>query len=246
MDWFEADEVKALATTSTSPGGRFVDDATERLKRLGAAALTDAELFAVLGVATSEAEVSPLLHHGLVQLVEAPELSFQTAPVLTMRLLGALELARRIPRARLKRPRLFTPHAIATWARTQLTQHRLEEAWVLSLNARNVLLRYDRAGLGGVDHCIIDAREALAPAVACRASGIVLLHTHPAGDPEPSANDVALTRRLKTAAAALNIALLDHLVLTELGAVSMLERGLLDGGRASPLLRKPMLSDEDD
>jgi DNA repair protein RadC len=142
--------------------------------------------------------------------------------------------------------RLQTIRAIAAWARTQLVQRRLEETWVLSLNTRNVLLRFDRVSTGGVDHCVIDAREALAPAVACRASGLVLLHTHPGGDPEPSAQDVAMTRKLKLAAQQLNITLLDHVVLADTGYLSMLEKGLLDSARGSAVLRRPVLADEDD
>lgn len=240
-DWFEASEV--LEPKKPTRGG---SEAQARLRRLGAAALTDVELLTVLGGARSEAEVTPLLTHGLAHLLEAPELSFELAPVLTARLLASVELAHRLPHRKLERPRLFTPHAIAEWARTQLVQRRLEETWVLSLNTRNVLLRFDRVATGGVDHCVIDAREALAPAVACRASGLVLLHTHPGGDPEPSTQDVAMTRRLKAAAQQLNITLLDHLVLAETGYLSMLEKGLLDGARGAAVLRRPMLADEDD
>ncbi|MBL8918298.1 MAG: hypothetical protein JNJ54_05520 [Myxococcaceae bacterium] len=246
MDWFDATEVKSLVTLGEPGDARLVEQATARLERLGAAALTDVELLAVLGVASSEQEVAPVLAHGLLHVLETPELSFQVAPLLTARLHAAMEVARRVPLQRQKRPRLFSPSAIAQWARTQLHQLRLEETWALSLNARNALLRFDRVGVGGADHCVVDAREALAPAVACRASGVVLLHTHPGGDPEPSVQDVAMTRKLRAAAQALNISLLDHLVLADGSYVSMLERGLLDAGRGTPLLRRPVLADEVD
>lgn len=246
MDWYEASEVKALVTRVEERGSTLADEAKARLERLGAGALTDVELLAVLGVAGSEGEVKPVLLHGLGHVLETPELSFQVAPLLTARLLAAVELSRRIPLQKQKRPRLFSPSAIAQWARTQLIQLRLEETWALSLNARNALLRFDRVGTGGADHCVVDAREALAPAVACRASGVVLLHTHPGGDPEPSVQDVAMTRKLRAAAATLNITLLDHLVLADGGYVSMLERGLLDAGRGAPVLKRPLLADEVD
>ncbi|MDP1915493.1 MAG: JAB domain-containing protein [Myxococcales bacterium] len=240
-DWFEAHEV-----VEPKEPTRFFTEAQARLRRLGAASLTDGELLAVLGGAKDERDVEPLLTHGLAHLLETPELSFELAPLLTARLLASMELAYRLPQRKLERPKLFTPHAIAAWARTQLVQRRLEETWVLSLNTRNVLLRFDRVSTGGVDHCVIDAREALAPAVACRASGLVLLHTHPGGDPEPSAQDVAMTRKLKVAAQQLNITLLDHVVLSDTGYLSMLEKGLLDSARGSALMRRPILADEDD
>lgn len=244
-DWFEVNEVKAAVQPRAPRRPREQDEALGRLRRLGAAALTDAELLSVLGVSSSEREVHPVLTFGLAHLLETPELAFEVAPTLTSRLLASVELAQRLPARKLSRPRLFTPHAIAAWARTQLVQRRVEETWALSLNTRNVLLRFDRVSTGGVDHCVIDPREALAPAVACRASGLVLLHTHPGGDPEPSAQDIAMTRRLKSAAQQLHVTLLDHLVLTETSYLSMLERGLLDPGRGGAVLRRPLTDDDD-
>lgn len=243
MDWFEASDVKVLVPMAGEQTSAE-EEATQRVRRLGASALTDTELLEVLGVST-EGDVRHLLKHGLVHLLDASEVGFEVAPRLTARLLASLELARRVTALKLTRPRIFSPKTIATWARAQLIQQRLEETWVLSLNSRNALLRHDRVGVGGVDHCMVDPREVLAPAVACRASGIVLLHTHPGGDAEPSATDVALTRRLKAAAAVLSITVLDHLVLSDTTHVSMLERGLIESARTSPL-RKRALADEDD
>jgi hypothetical protein len=177
---------------------------------------------------------------------DAPELAFEVAPLLATRLFAAIELGRRVPLRRMERPRVFTPTGIARWARTQLFQHRVEEAWVVSLNSRNAVLRYDRVAQGGVSHCTIDPRDALAPAVACRAAAIVLVHSHPAGDPEPSVQDLALTRRIRAAAKLLNVVLVDHLVLTAEGYVSMLERGLLDHQAGAPLLVRQPFTDEED
>lgn len=243
MDWFDASEVKLLVPVKKSP--KPADEATTRLKRLGASALTDEELLELLGV-SSDGDVRLFLKHGLTHLVDAPELGFEVAPRLTARVLASVEIARRLAAVKLGRPKLFSPHAIAQWVRSQLVQTRREEMWVLAVNSRNAVLRADRVSLGGVDHCVVDPREALAPAVACRASAIVLLHTHPSGDPEPSTNDVALTARLKVAAEALNIRLLDHLVLADSCHVSMLERGLLEHVRGEALARRPAIANEDD
>jgi DNA repair protein RadC len=92
-------------------------------------------------------------------------------------------------------------------------------------------MRHARVAVGSVDQCHVDPREALAPAVACRASALVLLHNHPSGDPEPSVQDVALTRQLGEGARLLCIRLVDHLVLSSSGYVSMLARGLLGDDR---------------
>jgi DNA repair protein RadC len=245
-DWFDVGEVKALMPTREGRSVTLSEAATARLRQAGAFALSDLELLAVLGVANTEAELTPVLTHGLGLLIDAPELAFEVAPLLATRLFAAIELGRRVPLRRMERPRVFTPTGIARWARTQLFQHRVEEAWVVSLNSRNAVLRYDRVAQGGVSHCTIDPRDALAPAVACRAAAIVLVHSHPAGDPEPSVQDLALTRRIRAAAKLLNVVLVDHLVLTAEGHVSMLERGLLDHQAGAPLLVRQPFTDEED
>ncbi|MCC6333019.1 MAG: DNA repair protein RadC [Myxococcales bacterium] len=225
MDWLDS-----VSGVHQRPKG-IVDDARRRLMRLGPQALTDAELVSVLIGLTDPPALAALLQHGLRAIVSShPEalvehhgLDRHTAA----RLLAAGELARRLPHAAEERPRLQTPQAIYEWARARLCGLRREEFHVLCLNSRNVLLRSVRVAEGSVDQCNVDPREALAPAIACRATGIVLIHNHPSGDPEPSVNDVALTRQLRDGAKLLCIRVLDHLVLGERSYVSMLARGLL-------------------
>jgi DNA repair protein RadC len=79
---------------------------------------------------------------------------------------------------------------------------------------------------GSTSHCQVDPREVFAPAVAARASAVVLVHNHPSGDPEPSQLDVTLTLQLRDAGRALCIRVLDHLVLGDRGYVSLAQRGL--------------------
>jgi DNA repair protein RadC len=225
---------------------RCADEVLVFLAGAGARAMTDQSLLTVLGVSAVEAEVGLSLTQGLVHVAEAPELAFEVAPLLTTRVLAALELTRRLSERRQARPKLMTPQAIARWAREALFQHRREEVWVVSLNARNAVLRRDCVGIGGVDHCVVDPREVLAPAVACRATAVVLVHSHPSGDPEPSTSDVALTRRLRDAARTLQIALLDHVVVADRSYVSMLERGLLESGRRHRHPVQSKVNDEDD
>lgn len=225
MDWLES-----VSGVHQRPK-TMVDDARRRLLRLGAQALTDAELVGVLiGVAEPQV-LSGLLRNGLRALLsEHPETLLEAHGLdrhSTARLLAASELARRLPHAAEQRPRLTTPQAIYEYARARLCALRREEFHVLCLNARNVLIRSVKVAEGSVDQCHVDPREVLAPAVACRATGVVLLHNHPSGDPEPSVNDVALTRQLRDGAKLLCIRLLDHLVIGERSYVSMLSRGLL-------------------
>jgi DNA repair protein RadC len=209
------------------------EEAIHRLLRLGAAALSQAELVAIITGIDEPRRVGELVHEGLKALLtESPETLFThrhlEAPQ-AARLLATGELARRLHDSREERPRLQTPQAIYEWARARLVGARREEFHVLCLSSRNVLLRHVRVAEGSVDQCHVDPREALAPAIAARATGLVLLHNHPSGDPEPSAHDVALTRQLREAARLVCIKLLDHLVLGESSYVSMLSRGLIKG-----------------
>jgi DNA repair protein RadC len=235
------DELDWMEPGAHAQARPVVEDAKRRLLRLGAGALTDAELVALVTGLSSDAALAALLEHGLhgvaqrplEALLETPRLGAQGAS----RLVAAVELARRLGASHeSSAPRLGTPQAIWDWARPRVVGARREEFHVLCLNSRNQLLRHVRVAEGSVDQCHVDPREALAPAVACRATGIVLVHNHPSGDPEPSVHDVALTRQLRDGARLLCIRLLDHLVVSETGYVSMLARGLIGDDRA-PLPR---------
>jgi DNA repair protein RadC len=169
--------------------------------------------------------VRALLQESPESLIEYRQLSATESA----RVLAAGELARRLHLTHDERVKLQTPQAIYEWAKKRLIGARREEFHVLCLNSRNGLLRHVRVAEGSVDQCHVDPREALAPAVASRATGIVLVHNHPSGDPEPSVQDVALTRQLREGGRLLCIRLLDHLVIGEKGYVSMLARGLIKG-----------------
>lgn len=198
--------------------------------QFGAGALSDAELVSLLaGVGGARAQA--LLEGGLRGLLMAhPETLIERwglSAGVTARLTAAAELSRRLTASTETRPRLATPDSIYAWVRPRLCGLRHEAFLVLCLNSRNVLLHEALVARGSVDQCQVDPREALAPAVACRATGVVLVHNHPSGDPEPSVNDVALTRQLRQGARLLCIRVLDHLVVGEAGYVSLLTRGLL-------------------
>ncbi len=211
---------------------RLGDEAKRRLWRLGPEVLSDGELLALVTGLCHAESIARLLDGGLMALAQQPaeallEVS-RVSPRAVSRLLAASELGRRLAKGSADlRPRLGTPQAIWEWARHELVDGQREAFHVLCLNPRNVLMRHVQVAVGSVDQCHVDPREALAPAVACRASALVLLHNHPSGDPEPSVQDVALTRQLREGARLLCIRLVDHLVLSATGYVSMLARGLL-------------------
>lgn len=229
--------------TVTAPVGRGIDEIKRRLLRLGAPSLSNAELISLL-LDQDQHETkrgAELIADGLRALMlESPESLIEyrrMSATEAARLQAAAELSRRIHDGTDDRPKLATPQAIYEWARKRLCSARKEEVHVLCMTSRSQLLRSVRIAEGSVDQCHVDPREAFAPAIACRATGIVLVHNHPSGDPEPSVHDVALTRQLREGGKLLCIRLLDHLVIGERNYVSMLTRGLLRGDDGAFLSR---------
>ncbi|MGV3621706.1 MAG: JAB domain-containing protein [Archangium sp.] len=240
-DWLLTTKV-----TERVPVLKPADDAQRRLIRLGPTALSNPELLSLLlrgedavkrAAALTEGGLRALMHESPEALQEHHRLDAKEVA----RVLAAGELARRLHLSPEERPRLQSPAAIHEWARRMLVGLRREEVHVLCFNSRSFLLRHVRVSEGASDQCYVDPREVLAPAVACRASSLVLLHNHPSGDPEPSVLDVTLTRQLKEGARLLCMRLVDHLVISERGFVSMLQRGLLtnDGTSYVPEMQSP-------
>ncbi len=103
------------------------------------------------------------------------------------------------------------------------------EVFVLALlTARNRVLGLHTVSVGCLSASLVHPREVFKPAILASAAGLVIAHNHPSGDPEPSAEDLALTRRLAAAGSLLGIEILDHLVIGEGSRyVSLKDRGLL-------------------
>ena len=141
------------------------------------------------------------------------------------RFAGLLELARRAmgpsPGLELSRPEDVVP-LLHDWRSA-----RREHFVGFYLNARNQLLARDLVSVGSLSASIVHPREVFEPAIARGAAGVIVAHNHPSGDPEPSPEDVAVTRRLADAGTLLGIELLDHIVVAERGFVSLKARGHL-------------------
>jgi len=97
------------------------------------------------------------------------------------------------------------------------------------LNSRNQVLRREIISIGSLNASIVHPREVFLPAVAMSAASIILAHNHPSGDPTPSEEDLAITRRLLDAGRLLGIELLDHVVVARDAYASFKERRLLRG-----------------
>jgi len=98
---------------------------------------------------------------------------------------------------------------------------------VALVDNKNRLMAWERVGKGTVDETPVYPREVLALALKHQASGLILAHNHPGGDPSPSIQDRDLTRRIAHSAKELGLRVLDHLIVAESGHFSFQDAGLL-------------------
>jgi DNA repair protein RadC len=102
-----------------------------------------------------------------------------------------------------------------------------ERFYAVYLNTRNHVLAVELVSVGSVNASLVHPREVFKPAIALSAASLLVAHNHPSGDPAPSEEDLALTRRLREAGELLGIPLLDHVIVGEGAYRSLKEEGQL-------------------
>src|SRR3954467_8228236 len=213
------------------------DRPREKLERIGAAALGDNELLAiVLGHGDANAGALELANavlaaigglHGLArtsgdELRQVPGIGAARAA----QLIAAVEAGRRtLRRGRRERPQILAAIDAGRLLVPQYGTKAVEHFGVLLLDTRHRVIRSTLVSLGTLDASIVHPREVFREATIAGAAAIVLFHNHPSGDVKPSPDDVALTRRLMQAGEIMGITVLDHLILVERGFRSLRECG---------------------
>jgi DNA repair protein RadC len=119
--------------------------------------------------------------------------------------------------------------ALYDYLRLDMAWERTERTRVLFLDARCRLIRDETMWTGTIDATPLYVREVARRALELGASSLVAVHNHPAGDPTPTRSDITRTDELCRATAALDISLIDHIIVAEEGHFSMRSAGLLDG-----------------
>jgi DNA repair protein RadC len=216
------------------------DRPRERLWSLGPAALTTAELIAIL-IGTGDATSSVL--DVSVRLLEVGEGSLRrlatrppaellrtsgVGPTKAARLLAAFELGARL--AREERPpvvRIREPDDVARLFRGRLRDLQVEEFHLLALDSQSQILREVLVTRGLLNSSLVHPREVFRAAIAEAAAGIIVVHNHPSGDPTPSAEDRAVTQQLAAAGRLLDLPLYDHVIIAGDRFVSFACAGLL-------------------
>jgi len=103
----------------------------------------------------------------------------------------------------------------------------IEEFVLLCLNRANKVLGYSQIATGGISGCLVDPKIIFQIALKTNAVGIILSHSHPSGNKHPSESDRRLTKKIKSAAEVLDIAVLDHIILTNEDYFSFADEGIL-------------------
>ena len=214
----------------------------EKLLKRGAAALTDAELLALVlrtGDATAGRSAIDLGREllerfggNLRELAQAELNELQQIKGLGLAkaasIKAAFTLGSRFQARRLETLERFTsPAQVFEFFHHELRDNRKELFLILLLDGKNRITRKVQVSEGSLNQSIVHPREVFAPAVRESAAAVIFIHNHPSGDPAPSREDRDITRRLKEAGEILGIKVLDHIIIGDGGYFSFVESGIL-------------------
>ncbi len=202
----------------------------ERLEKFGPQSLSDTELLAMLLRSGTQGMDVVTLSSRLI--AEAGSLAGLTGwkdtdfrrlkgigKIKALQMVAVMEVAKRILTQQAgDEPLLSRPELVLAYLQPIAAGLEVEKFWVLCLNRRNRLLKRVELTSGTAHATLAHPREVFRIAVREGASSIVCAHNHPSGDPSPSAPDVHVTRMLRDAARAVDITLIDHLILGRVAA----------------------------
>jgi DNA repair protein RadC len=212
------------------------DRPRERIRRLGPRALSDQELIAAIigrgipgmDVLAVAGEVAKELAKGRDCLTyEKMESIHGVGHVKAAQISACFELSRRYPEKdpgniqRVTRPEDVLPLLDG------LSLKKQEHFICITLNGAGEVIGNRTITVGLLNHSLVHPREVFADAITDRAASIICVHNHPSGTLEPSSQDLEVTKQLTDAGGILGIRVLDHLIVTKTGFLSMKERGFI-------------------
>ena len=216
------------------------DRPREKLERLGANALSDAELLAILiGSGTANESAVDLMKRILKDcnnnLNTLGKLSLHRleeykgiGPAKAITILAACELGKRRQRAKVEdAPLLNSAEAIYNYMHTTIQDLDIEEGWILMMKQNFRLIEAKRISIGGLTMAPIDIRLMMKEALMKNTTILAFCHNHPSGNTSPSHEDDLLTTRIQKACELLSIHFADHVVLTDGNYYSYREEGKL-------------------
>ena len=119
------------------------------------------------------------------------------------------------------------PQVVATFLQEKIGREKKEHFYILALDSRNNLVRMNNVSTGTLNASLVHPREVFKEAIQASAAKVIIAHNHPSGDTEPSEGDLVITNRLVEAGKILEIAVVDHIIVTSTNFLSFKERKLL-------------------
>jgi DNA repair protein RadC len=208
------------------------DRPREKIASKGASSLSDTELIeAIIGRGTKNKDVRTLAkeicnliqkHRQKIRYEDLQEID-GIGPTKASQITACFELSRRYLSTvdYVTRPEDILPHI------AYLKDKRQEHFICITLNGAGEILGTRTITLGLLNHSLVHPREVFADAITDRAASIICVHNHPSGSLEPSSQDIAITNQLRDAGALIGIQLIDHIIISKKGHLSLRERGLL-------------------
>ena len=192
----------------------------------------------LLGLAIPRSDTKPLAKRLLQEFGSLPVLLAATplelarvdglgdGAIAALKFVEAVSL-RSLRAAALDRPVLSGWQALTDYLHAAMAHRVTEEFRFIILNNRNVMIRDEAMGEGTVNQAPVYPREIVKRALELGASGVVLVHNHPSGDPQPSRDDIVMTKAVVEAGRHLGLAVHDHVIIGVGGHVSMRAQGLI-------------------
>ena len=206
------------------------DRPREKMMRLGAEALSNAELLAIIIGSGSPQEsavdlmkrvlndcsnnLNTLGKMSINELTSSKYKGLGTAKAITI--MAACELGKRRQKEKAEeRVRLDSAMSIYELMKPMMQDLSEEEAWLLMMNQNFKLIKEIRLSHGGITETAVDVRLIVKNALLCNATVVALCHNHPSNNPHPSGDDDNITRRIAEACKIMRLHFLDHLIITD-------------------------------
>ena len=216
------------------------DRPREKLLLKGKAALSDAELIAIL-IGSGNKELSAVdlskhilnsVHDNLIELSKLDVVDLikfkGIGQAKAISIIAALELGKRRRYSEaVKREKILCSKDIFEIMQSVLSDVNYEQFWILLLNNSNKILKKENISMGGLTSTIVDPKKIYKKALENNAASIILCHNHPSGNVKPSEADIKLTKKLREAGKLMDLPILDHIIVGIENYFSFADEGIL-------------------